>query len=170
MRMWTRTEAPHAEPYLRYGPALTRKARRILRNETDAVDAVQNLFVELLAEPGRPLDLPYLYRMLTHRCLNLLRDERNRARLIARESEGLAPQSRVAPDLGVLTLDVVVKLGRAVDEVVLETFVYRYFDDMGLEEIATLLSVSRKTVQNRLARADAALAALAQSRLHEVSP
>lgn len=155
------------EAYRRYGPALMRKARRILRNEADALDAVQNLFVELLTEPGRPLDLPYLYRMLTHRCLNLLRDEQNRARLIARELESLTPACRVAPDVGVVTLDVLLKLSRAVEADVLETFVYRYFDDMGLEEIASLVSVSRKTVQNRLARADAALGKL---RAGEVSP
>ena len=30
--------------------------------------------------------------------------------------------------------------------------VYRFFDDMGVEEIATLLGTSRKTVSKRLAR------------------
>jgi RNA polymerase sigma-70 factor (ECF subfamily) len=148
------------ELYHRYGPALLRKARRLLHNEADALDAVQNVFVGVLESRVRSVDLPYLYRLLTHRCLNLLRDERNRARLRERECDALCPVSRVAPDVGVLTLDLVSKLSARLDESVMETVVYRYFDDMGQEEIAALLSVSRKTVQNRLERAGRVIAEL----------
>jgi RNA polymerase sigma factor (sigma-70 family) len=148
------------DSYRRYGPALLRKARRILRNEEDARDAVQSLFVELLSSPAMSSDLPYLYRALTHRCLNVLRDERNRARLLERESPVLRGLPQPAPDaltLGVATLH---KLAQRVDEVVMETLIYRYLDEMGQEEIAQVMSVSRKSVQKRLARAERELAAL----------
>jgi RNA polymerase sigma-70 factor (ECF subfamily) len=148
------------ESYRRYGPALLRKARRLLRNEEDALDAVQALFVELLQDPAKPHDLPYLYRMLTHRCLNLLRDERNRARLLERETPALRGPVRIAPDALTLGIDTLQRLGERVDSAVMETLVYRYVDEMGQEEIASVMSVSRKTVQNRLARAEEALRAL----------
>ena len=148
------------DSYRRYGPALLRKARRLLRNEDDARDAVQTLFLELLQRPEPTLDLFFLYRALTHRCLNMLRDERNRARLLERESPSLRGSSRIAPDAEVLGLDVLCKLSLVVEESVMETLVYRFFDEMGLEEIAGVMSVSRKTVQNRLTRAGEALRAL----------
>jgi RNA polymerase sigma-70 factor (ECF subfamily) len=151
------------DSYRRYGPALLRKARRLLRNEEDARDAVQTLFLELLQDGDKPTDLPYLYRMLTHRCLNLLRDERNRARLIERETPLLRGPIRIAPDALALGLDTLRKLSQCVEESVLETVVYRFLDDMGQEEIASVMAVSRKTVQNRLARAEEALRRLAEA-------
>lgn len=155
------------DSYRRYGPALLRKARRLLRNEEDARDAVQTLFLELLQDGNKPTDLPYLYRMLTHRCLNLLRDERNRARLLERETPALRGPARIAPDALALGLDTLRKLAQCVEESVLETVVYRFLDDMGQEEIASLMAVSRKTVQNRLARAEEALRKLADGGRHE---
>lgn len=148
------------DAYLRYGPALLRKARRLLRNEDDARDAVQSLFVDLLARELRPYDLPYLYRALTHRCLNLLRDEKNRARLLERETAALRGPVRIAPDARALELDVLCKLATLVDESVMEALVYRFVDEMGQEEIAGVMGVSRKTVQNRLARGEQAVRAL----------
>lgn len=148
------------DSYQRYGPALLRKARRVLRNEEDARDVVQNLFLDLLQRPNVPLDLPFLYRTLTHRCLNLLRDEKNRLRLLERESPALRGPVRIQADTQTLGLDVLCKLAQRVEESVMETLVFRYFDEMGLQEIADVTSVSRKTVQNRLNRAAEALMAL----------
>jgi RNA polymerase sigma factor (sigma-70 family) len=148
------------ESYRRYGPALLRKARRLLRNEEDARDALQGLFVDFLTRGEEPGDLPLLYRALTHRCLNLLRDERNRARLLQRETTLLQGGARVGPDTLTLGLDALLKLQLRVDESVMETVVYRFVDELGLEEIAQVMQVSRKTVQNRLLRAQDELAIL----------
>ena len=154
------------ESYRRYAPALLRKARRLLRNEEDARDAVQSLFLELLQDTTKPCELPYLYRVLTHHCLNLLRDERNRARLLERETPALRGVVRIAPDALALGVDALRRLALRVDEAVMETVVYRDLDEMGQEEIASVMSVSRKTVQNRLARAEDVLRALAQEGKH----
>jgi RNA polymerase sigma factor (sigma-70 family) len=145
------------DSYQRYGPALLRKARRLLRSEEDARDAVQALFLELLEQGHTSFDLPFLYRALTNRCLNVLRDSRNRARLLARETPALSGPTRIAPDVQALGLDALCKLAERVEESVMETLVYRFFDEMGLEEIAQVMQVSRKTVQNRLTRAAEAL-------------
>jgi RNA polymerase sigma factor (sigma-70 family) len=147
------------ESYRRYGPALLRKAKRLLRNEDDALDAVQGMFLELLQrDHPEPLELAWLYCALTRRCLNLLRDRKNRARLLERETPALAFPSRIAPDAQALGLDALCKLAERVEEPVMETLVYRFIDELGLEEIASVMNVSRKTVQNRLTRASEALA------------
>lgn len=154
----------NVEGYRRYGPALVRKAKRLLRNEEDARDAVQGLYLDLLAHGDLPNDLPYLYRALTHRCLNLLRDQKNRVRLLERESVALVGPMRIAPDVQAVGLAALCKLADRVEESVMETLVYRFFDEMGLEEIAEAMNVSRKTVQNRLQRAAETLAELSDLR------
>jgi RNA polymerase sigma-70 factor (ECF subfamily) len=150
------------DSYRRYGPALVRKARRLLRNEADALDVVQSLFLELLAQGQSELDLPFLYRALTRRCLNLLRDAKTRARLLERESRSLRGTVRIAPDTMTLGLDSVLKLSARVPPELMETLVYRFVDELGQEEIAAVMGVSRKTVQNRLARVEEALRLLAE--------
>jgi RNA polymerase sigma-70 factor (ECF subfamily) len=178
--------------YHRYGPALVRKAERILRNREDAVDVVQALFTELIARsasaPPRPpstsaasplasppapsgpdraspqdpaVDLPYLYRAVTNRALNVVRDARGRQRLLEREQAALAPRPRLGDATRVIGLELLTQLCDRLDEPHREVLVARYLDELTQEEIAALYGVSRKTVGKRLARVDAAAAAVA---------
>jgi len=143
------------DAYERHGRALRRKATRILGNAEDASDVVQSLFVDLLPKRGVPLDLPYLYRAVTNRCLTLLRDEANRARLLERcdpSLDALVPPARTPCDERAITLDLLTKLVRELEPDLCEVLSYRYLDDMTQDEIATLLGVSRKTVGHRLDR------------------
>jgi len=63
----------------RYGPMVLRRCRQLLRNEDEALDACQDVFVRLV-EKHRRLDARYpsslLYRMATNVCLNRIRDRR----------------------------------------------------------------------------------------------
>ena len=95
------------EAYRRYGQALVRKATRMLGNPEDARDIVQNLFADLHQRAEPVLDLPYLYRAVTNRCLTFLRDEKNRARLL--EANDLTPPSRTLCDERAIGLDLVTK-------------------------------------------------------------
>jgi RNA polymerase sigma-70 factor (ECF subfamily) len=150
------------DAYLRYGPALVRKAQRLLRNADDATDLVQGLFVDLIARREQtPVELPYLYRAVTNRCLNLIRDQRGRARLLEREQPALTPTSRLGDQARVIGLDLLGKLGERLDEGQLEVLVCRYLDEMTQDEIAEHLGLSRKTVGKRLARAHEEIAAIA---------
>lgn len=151
-----------SEAYQRYGSALIRKAERILRNRDDAVDVVQALFTELIAaRREEPVDLPYLYRAITNRALNMLRDERSRTHLLAREAPSLTPQPRLADSARLIGLDLLTRLCDRLDEPHREVLVARYLDELTQDEIAELYGVSRKTVGKRLARVDAAAAELA---------
>jgi RNA polymerase sigma-70 factor (ECF subfamily) len=139
------------DAYRRFGPALVRKAERILRSRDDAVDLVQGLFVDLIQRRGT-LELPYLYRAVTNRCLNFVRDEANRARLLERDAQSLEPAPRVRCDDHAIGTQLLVQLAGRLDERHLEVLVCRYFDDMTQEEIGAELALSRKTVGKRLDR------------------
>ena len=147
--------------YERYGPALLRKAERILRNPDDACDIVQSLFVELHQNDRhhRAGDLPYLYRAVTNRCLNLIRDTKRRTELLAQEgSTQPLPSSRT--EQRALSIDLLAKLTARLDDKCMEALVCRFVDDMTQDEIAAHLNTSRKTVGKRLAKVRAALEAL----------
>ena len=88
--------------YQRYGPALLRKAGRLLGNHADAEDVVQALFVEMLKRGQAVADLAYLYRAVTNRCLNFLRDHANRQRLLDRQDPVVRGVVRVRCDEEVL--------------------------------------------------------------------
>ena len=147
--------------YRAYGPALVRKAERILRSREDAVDVVHALFVDLIPRWSRDVDLPYLYRAVTNRCLNLLRDGRTRARLLEREQP--APVGRVRLDEEVVGTKLIAQLTERLDESHLEVLVCRFVDDMTQDEIAAQLGLSRKTIGKRLDRIRAEVVALREA-------
>jgi RNA polymerase sigma-70 factor, ECF subfamily len=149
------------EAYRRYGRALLRKGQRLLGNRTDAEDAVQGLFADLLSRGAGEVDLPYLYRALTNRCLNTLRDTSNRQRLLAQHEDAVRGVVRTRCDDEVIGMDLLLKLLDRLDPKATEVLVYRYFDDLTQEEIAELLATSRKTVGKRLDKIREAVRALA---------
>jgi RNA polymerase sigma-70 factor, ECF subfamily len=140
------------DAYRRYAPALLRKAERLLQNRDDAQDIVQGLFLELLQQPEPRVDLPYLYRALTNRCLNMLRDRTTRSRLLDRHDAVLRGPVRTTCEERAIDLDLLWKLVGELDREAAEILVYRYIDDLSQEEIADLVGLSRKTVGHRLAR------------------
>jgi RNA polymerase sigma-70 factor (ECF subfamily) len=137
------------QAYERYGRALIRKAERILRNKEDARDVVHALFVDMLQKNEPEPDLPYLYRAVTHRCLSLLRDEKNRARLLAENDTMLAPV-RTRCEERAIDMDLLMKFTGKLDESTLEILVYRFLDDLTQDEIASMVGLSRKTIGKRL--------------------
>jgi RNA polymerase sigma-70 factor (ECF subfamily) len=147
--------APATDPqsaYRAFGPALVRKAERMLRSREDAVDIVHALFIELLPIWTPNVDLPYLYKAVTFRCLNALRDRRTRARLLERQPAAAAPLGRVRLDDEVVGVGLLAALVDRLDEGHLQVLVCRFVDDMTQDEIAAHLGVSRKTVGKRLGR------------------
>ena len=65
--------------YVRYGPMVLRRCRRMLKNEQSAHDAMQEVFLKVLSNQNR-LTAEYpsalLYRIATNVCLNRIRNER----------------------------------------------------------------------------------------------
>jgi RNA polymerase sigma-70 factor (ECF subfamily) len=138
--------------YRTWGPALVRKAERILRSREDAVDVVHALFADLIPRWSRDVDLPYLYRAITNRCLNVVRDRGTRARLLEREQQAATPVGRVRLDDQIVGVGLIAALADRLDQSHMEVLVARFVDDMTQDEIATHLGVSRKTIGKRLDR------------------
>lgn len=155
-----------ASTYERHGRALLRKAERVLQSRADAQDLVQALFLDLLQSERREtevvLDLPYLFRAVTNRCLTFLRDAKNRERLLREHDVPLLGGARVRADERAIGVDMLCKLVCVLDEETTQVVVYRYLDEMTQEEIADLTGVSRKTVGKRLEAAQRAIEQLGE--------
>ncbi len=138
--------------YREYGPMVLRRCRRLLRDEEKAVDAMHDVFVNLLRagerlEGGRPGSL--LLRIATNVCLNLLRSERRRpedadeAALLAiagAEEPGARSLARFA--LGDL-------LGREPESTRVMA-VMHLLDGLTLEEVGREVGLSAAAVRKRL--------------------
>ncbi len=149
------------EIYRRYGPALLRKAERMLQSRDEAQDLVQGLFVDLLRRNEAATDLPYLYRAITNRCLNHLRDRRNHGRLLALHEQALRGEVRTRVEDRVVDRQLLSRLARQVDAQAWEVLVYHAVDDMTQDEIADIMGISRKTVVRKLRRLRDEIRALA---------
>jgi RNA polymerase sigma-70 factor (ECF subfamily) len=152
----TETPAWITESYRSHAGHVFRRARRLLGSDADAHEVVQDVFLSLLERPeqyaGRSSFTTFLYSATTHACLNRIRSQKNRARLLEREnlqmldaadgSAPLSPEKRIELH-GLL---------RRMPEEWARAAVYHYLDDLGHEEIARLLECSRRHVGNLLAR------------------
>ena len=143
------------ELYRRYGPALLRKAERMLQSREEAQDLVHGLFVDLLQHPPPPataerIDVAYLYRAITNRCLNHLRDHRNQLRLLSSHQQATHAILRTRIDDRVVDRRLLVNLSERMDDQTWAVLVHRFVDDMSEDEIATLIGTSRRTVTRRL--------------------
>jgi RNA polymerase sigma-70 factor (ECF subfamily) len=109
------------------------------------------------------VDLPYLYRAVTNRCLNLIRDRDNRRRLLDLQQPTLRGAARSRCDDQVIGLDLIARLSDSLDDDCLEVLVCRFVDDMSQQETAELLGTSRKTIGKRIQKIRAELAQLARA-------
>lgn len=138
-----------AETYRRYGPMVLRRCRTLLKDEDLALDAMHDVFVELLRRPG--LDVAshssYLYRSATHVCLNRIRSRRRKPldgddELLARIAA--APDDRATARLRLERLF----RGEAPSTRIMATL--HLVDGLTLEEVAAECGLSVSGVRKRL--------------------
>jgi RNA polymerase sigma-70 factor (ECF subfamily) len=139
--------------YGRHGPMVLRRCRRLLRDEGKALDAMHDVFVEILRrrenlKMRKPAAL--LLRIATNVCLNRLRTERrhpedrDQALLFAIAAEAPDPESRA---LAARILDRL--FGRSPPSSRLMA-VLHYVDGMTLDEVAAEVGYSVSGVRKRL--------------------
>lgn len=136
--------------YQRYGPALIRKCTRMLGSVEDAEDIVQGLFYDLLRKGKTDVDLPYLYRASTNRCLNLIRNSKKRTKLLSTQAKVVEEANVTRTDEPSADRDLLQKVLLKLDKKSRQILVYRYYDDMTQAEIASLTGYSRKTIGKKL--------------------
>jgi RNA polymerase sigma factor (sigma-70 family) len=144
--------------YRTYGPMVLRRCRFLLRDEDEALDVTQEVFVTLLRHHGR-LTAQYpsslLFRIATNLSLNRLRDRRQQPELPGDEVlHGIATLA----DLDVpLLLD---RLFRRHPESTRVMAVLHHVDGMTLEEVARECGMSVSGVRKRLRALRATLESL----------
>ena len=147
--------------YRSHGHIVLRRAKSMLGNADDAHDAVQQIFMNLLARPevfeGRSKPSTFLYAVTTNHCLTLMRNRGTRQRILDDRVAPESAQSAPATDTDAVAVR---RALQAVDPELAEVAVYYYFDDLRQEEIADVLGVSRRRVADLLARMHDALRAV----------
>ena len=151
--------------YTTYGPMVLRRCVRLLRDEGKALDAMHDVFVEILRrKESLRVDAPasLLLRVATNVCLNRLRTERRRPEdrddavlLTIATAEDESPESRTAArrTLGALF--------GAAPESTRVMAVLHYVDRLTLEEVAREVGLSVSGVRKRLRSLQARLASIA---------
>lgn len=136
----------------RYGPMVLRRCRQLLRDEDDAMDATQDVFVRLLERRDR-LDVRYpsslLYRIATNVCLNRIRERQRRpttsddelvSRIASAEDPGAAAEARTLLD----------RLFGRYPESSRTIAVLHHLDGLTLEQTASEVGLSVSGVRKRL--------------------
>jgi RNA polymerase sigma-70 factor, ECF subfamily len=139
------------ELYGKYGPAIYARCKRLLRDASAAEDATQDVFVKVLrhleSAPSAEAVLPWLHRITTNHCLNVLRDTRRYAVTVDAMPELVDDEfedSVVSRDFASRVL------AQAPAELLAPAVMYH---GRGIEQakVAQALGVSRRTVLYRLA-------------------
>ena len=138
--------------YRQHHRMVHRRACRLVGTDR-APDLVQAVFERALRSARtfqhNSSPVTWLYQITTRVCLNHVRDQKNRARLMelwgapawSRPADLTAPEARAFLD----------QIWRQVDAELVEIGTYHFVDGLSHNEIAELLGCSRKTVGNRLA-------------------
>jgi RNA polymerase sigma-70 factor (ECF subfamily) len=136
----------------RYGPMVLRRCRRLLRDEDEAMDACQDVFVRLIESKGR-LEARYpsslLYTMATNLCLNRIRDRRRRP-ATADEATLLRIASSERPGAAVEARTLLERLFGRHPASSRTIAVLHYLDGLTLEEVAAEVGMSVSGVRWRL--------------------
>ena len=151
------------ELYQRYGPAVRSRCRYVLRDPSEAEDAMHEVFAKAMQHLDRyraeASPLTWLMQIATRHCLNLLRAQKAAWR---EEVDRLARLQPVGASGTFEGRDLVRTLLARFDAETQAAAVHYYVDEMTLEEVAAAIGRSVPTVRKRLASFAAAARAHAE--------
>jgi RNA polymerase sigma factor (sigma-70 family) len=148
------TPASVDELYKRYAPQAYRRARRVLGNDAEAHEVVQDVFVSLLEKPeqykGMSQLTTFMYSVVTHACLNRVRNQRNRLRLVRDNLPTLGDEAdrALTPETRTVLRSVLDRL----PEELAAAAIYYHLDGMTHDEIARVMQCSPRHVGDVLER------------------
>lgn len=136
------------ELYRTHGPAVLRRARAMLGSEAEALDAVHEAFLDLVAHPeqldGVVKRMAWMYRKTTFHCLKQIRRRGGLKRFL--NLVGPLPHTSPRAEQVTTVRDLLGRLPPKLAEVA----VYYYVDEMTHAEIAGILGCSRRHVGDLL--------------------
>jgi RNA polymerase sigma-70 factor (ECF subfamily) len=137
--------------YRLHAGAAFRRAQRILGNAADAHEIVHDVFLSLFERPeqfaAKSAFATFLYSMVTHACLNHLRNQSNRRRLLEVHAPSVCVPSESATPEHVVELRALLQ---RMPEELAEVAIYRYFDSLPQSDIARVLGCSSRQVNKLL--------------------
>lgn len=153
------TRAELDQLYRRHAPSVFRRARRLLGRDSDAWDAVQEVFQKMVTAHqsfrGEARPMTWLYRITTNISLNMLRSRS------LREPAGLTVIDEQADGQEALeTRDLLQAWLEGLTEREQEVATLLFIDGLTQEEVADVLQLSRKTINREVAELRAKAAAL----------
>lgn len=140
--------------YQTHGPMVLRRCRRLLRDEGKALDAMHDVFVEILRRQdtlrgGSPVSL--LIKTATHVCLNRLRTDRRHPE--DREEQlllAIASQDDESVESRALARKLLDRLFHKTPTSTRLIAVLHYVDRLTLKEVAAQVGLSVSAVRRRL--------------------
>ena len=172
LRVAAREEAAIRFMMRRHNQALFRTARAILRDDSEAEDAVQEAYMKAIAAIGTFRSDArlgtWLVRIAANEALERLRRTRRGAEVIRIESDAPAeaeraaqvPDERAGPEAEAMQSQARRIIESKIDELpdaYRAVFVLRAVEEMSVEETAAALGIPEATVRSRLFRARAML-------------
>ncbi len=148
------TAAEVGELYKRFGPLIFRRCLKLLTDADRASDAAQEVFVRALRHADKLTSdrecLPWLYRVSTNYCLNVIREDKSVSKTVLKERAHHGNQwESVLESVFSAKMEVERLLG-LFDDTDAKIALYAYLDRMTQDEIAEVTGLSRKTVGKRL--------------------
>jgi RNA polymerase sigma-70 factor (ECF subfamily) len=144
--------------YKTYQPGLVNFAYFYLKNEQEAIDTVQELFMNIWekreAFPTTENPKAYLMTAVKHRCFNKL--NRNK---VQNNSLDTLEEVIISPDTTVSNLEAkqteatIKNAINTLPEKCREIFILSRYEQLSYKEIANILGISAKTVENQISNA-----------------
>lgn len=142
--------------YRQYGESIFRRCLRLTRDEARALDLTQEVFLRAhrYADSYRAEASPLAWLCtIADRCFfDALRRERRTEPLDPDEVEAFVRDETEGADTSFARQDLVARLLARASKDVRQMVTMRYFDELGLEQIAERLGVSERTVRRKLER------------------
>lgn len=137
--------------YAKFGPTIYARCKRLLKDASAAEDATQDVFIKVLnhldSAPSKDAVLPWIHRITTNHCLNVIRDAKRHAEPVEHLPEVVDDEFEDS----VVTKNFSERLlAQTPDELKKPAMMYHV---RGIEQakVASALGVSRRTVLYRLA-------------------
>ncbi|MFZ5446098.1 MAG: RNA polymerase sigma factor [Myxococcota bacterium] len=137
--------------YAKYGPTIYARSKRLLKDATAAEDATQEIFIKILrhidSAPSEEAVLPWIHRITTNHCLNVIRDAKRHAEPVEHVPELVDDEFEDS----VVTRDFAERVLAATPEELKKPAVMYHANGVDQSKVARTLGVSRRTVLYRLA-------------------
>lgn len=140
--------------YEQYGGMVQRRCRSILKNDHLAMDALQDVFVQVMKNPRLLKDSKLsslMYRMATNVSLNLLRHRQVRENYEAvQKSVSCEDDVGFSTEESFLNIDRINKALSRFPDRTREVAIYHYVDGFTMDEIAVMMSMSNSNARRIL--------------------